>query len=552
MNSRYLILDCFVDEPACFGVPPFIAPYPRYIYGALIDAGVSADSIVYTTIEKLRKSELLIEENYSAVFLIGGAVVPGKYLGSRIGTVSEITTIIEKNFRLHFILGGEASRMVHNLPRGAHGVNGDIEKYAYTLAVGTPEDSLRDADDIARWGRAGAAMAPLHPSFPHIICEIETYRGCPRQQHCSFCSEGLFASLQFRRIKDIVGEVDALIDRGVSRFRLGRQADILQYGTAFKDFRKGFPAPDPGAVKELFKELEERKNRGLIDVLNIDNANPGTIHNFPNESAVMLHAISRAITPGDTLALGIESFDPAVIAANNLKVSPEEAVAVVRLINETCGDRLDGIPRLLPGINLIQGLRGESMETFKINYRWLTEMLEENLLLKRINIRKLLPFPGTELYGSRQTKAGKMLNRFEHYRDMIRRDIDVPMLKSIYPRGTVLKGVQILEENQGHVLGKQIASYSITARFPLSLPLLSFQDALVAGHRERSLFCLPVPVRVNEIPQKAIEAIPGIGKHAASNIILRRPFKDMNDFTGYLRKKDISIPEEILGSIEVS
>jgi len=551
MSSHYLILDCFVDEPACFGVPPFIAPYPRYIYGALIDAGIPADSIAYRTIEGLRKSEFLIEEDYSAVFLIGGAVVPGKYLGSRIGTVSEISTIIEKNLRLHFILGGEASRMIRDIPRGTVRVDDDIEKYAHTLAAGTPEDSLRDAGDIARWGRAGAAMVPLHPSFPHIICEIETYRGCPRQQHCSFCSEGLFASLQFRKIKDILGEVDALIDKGVSRFRLGRQADILQYGTPFKNFKKGFPAPDPGAVKELFKELEERKNNGLIDVLNIDNANPGTIHNFPDESAVMLHAISRAITPGDTLALGIESFDPAVVAANNLKVSPEEAMAVVRLINETCGDRLDGIPRLLPGINLIQGLRGESMDTFKMNHRWLAEMLEENLLLKRINIRKLLPFPGTELYGSRQTKAGKMLNRFEHYRDMIRRDIDVPMLKSIYPRGTILKDVQILEENQGHVLGKQIASYSITARFPLNLPLLSFQNALVAGHRERSLFCLPVPVKVNEIPQKAIEAIPGIGRHAASDIILRRPFKDMNDFTGYLQEKDILIPEEILCSIQV-
>jgi len=40
MNKNYLILDFFVDEPACFGVPPFISPYPRYIYGALIQAGV--------------------------------------------------------------------------------------------------------------------------------------------------------------------------------------------------------------------------------------------------------------------------------------------------------------------------------------------------------------------------------------------------------------------------------------------------------------------------------------------------------------------------------
>jgi hypothetical protein len=35
MKRRYLILGCFIDGPACFGVPPFISPYPRYILGAL-------------------------------------------------------------------------------------------------------------------------------------------------------------------------------------------------------------------------------------------------------------------------------------------------------------------------------------------------------------------------------------------------------------------------------------------------------------------------------------------------------------------------------------
>lgn len=389
-------------------------------------------------------------------------------------------------------------------------------------------------------------MVSLHPSFPDIICEIETYRGCPRQQHCSFCSEGLFSSLQFRKIKEILGEVDALIKLGVTRFRLGRQADILQYGTAFKDFRNGFPAPDPGAVKELFSELEARKNDRRIRVLNIDNANPGTIHNFPHESSEILHSISRAVTPGDTLALGIESFDPDVVAQNNLKVAGADALEVVRLINEICGDRLDGIPRLLPGINLIQGLRGESSETFKINHHWLTRILEEGLLLKRINIRKLLPFPGTPLFNEKHRKTGKLLNRFEHFRSLIRHDIDIPMLKAIYPGGTILREVQILEEHQGHVLGKQIASYSITARFPMELPIMSFQNALVVNHRERSLFCLPLPLPINELPQKAFEGIPGISQRGASDIILRRPFSDMSEFIDFLHEKNITIPVSIL------
>jgi len=545
MKSRYLILDCFVDEPACFGVPPFIAPYPRYVYGALIDAGIMAKAITYTTIEDLRAADMTIEESYRAVFLIGGAVVPGKYLGSRIGTLAEITRIMKKNRDMSFILGGEASRMMSELPPRAVAVTGDIEKYAYSLATGSPVDALRDADEIARWGPLGAGVVEAHPSFPHIICEVETYRGCPRQQHCSFCSEGLFGSLQFRKIKDIVKEVDALIARGVSRFRLGRQADILQYGTAFSNFRSGFPEPDTGAVIELFRELQERKRRGEISVLNIDNANPGTIYNFPDESKKMLAVIADAVTPGDTLALGIESFDPAVVAANGLKVRPKEALEVIRLVNETCGDRVEGIPKLLPGINLIQGLRHESMESFEMNHRWLVKMLEEGLLLKRINIRKLLPFPGTPLYNSTQKKAGKLLNRFEYYRDRIRHDVDIPMLKSIYPPGTVLRDVQILEQHQGHSLGKQIASYSITARFPCESDIFSFQNALVLGHRERSLFCLPLPLAVNDLPQKAFEAIPGIGKHGASDIVLRRPFENMAAFLAFLDEKGLVVPAEI-------
>ena len=35
-----------------------------------------------------------IDGNYACVFLIGGAVVPGKYLGAKIGTVPEIIKIL--------------------------------------------------------------------------------------------------------------------------------------------------------------------------------------------------------------------------------------------------------------------------------------------------------------------------------------------------------------------------------------------------------------------------------------------------------------------------
>jgi len=543
--KKFLILDCFVDEPACFGVPPFISPYPRYIFGALIDAGINPDNIKYYTIDHLRDNSYRIEDSFHMVFLIGGAIVPGKYLGSRIGTVPEIEKIITLNPESDFAIGG----LISSIIRRRHGnitlIGRDIEKYAHSFARGFDEDSYRSTGEIARWSRLGSELVQLHPSFPDIICEIETYRGCPREKHCSFCSEGLFKNIEFRKEGDILCEIDDLINNGVSRFRLGRQADILQYKSSLDHYYNGFPRPEVTPVSGLFGELRTRRESGKISVLNIDNANPGTIINFPEESSRILEAIVDAITPGDTLPLGIESFDPEVIRLNNLKVSGDEAVRVVKIINDIGGRRINGIPILLPGINLIHGLKGESATTFKENHHWLMQMKDMGLLLKRINIRKLLPFPGTGLFSDIPRMSAKTVNRFEYYRSKIRHDIDTYMLREIYPLGTILHESHILDEHNGYSLGKQISSYSITTKYPLLLQKDSFQESIVIGHRERSLLAHPAPYNVNSLPQKAFEMIPGISRKPASDIILARPFKNTDDFKTFLKKDGITINKKI-------
>jgi radical SAM superfamily enzyme with C-terminal helix-hairpin-helix motif len=42
------IVDGYVDEPAHFGVPPYVSTYPRYVAGALVDAGVPSEAITDT------------------------------------------------------------------------------------------------------------------------------------------------------------------------------------------------------------------------------------------------------------------------------------------------------------------------------------------------------------------------------------------------------------------------------------------------------------------------------------------------------------------------
>ncbi len=37
---KVAILDGYLDEPSCLGVPPYLSPHVRYTYGGYIDAGV--------------------------------------------------------------------------------------------------------------------------------------------------------------------------------------------------------------------------------------------------------------------------------------------------------------------------------------------------------------------------------------------------------------------------------------------------------------------------------------------------------------------------------
>jgi len=544
MKDKILILDCFVDEPACFGVPPFISPYPRYIAGALIEAGISHNNITYLTIDSPRLNNYILTEHYNSVFLIGGAVVPGRYLGAKIGTKKEINKIIENNPKEKFIIGGPVSTVIKE-KKNVKIIKRDIERYAYNYIKEIEEDNYRSIEEISRWSLIGSFIVRQHPSFPEIICEIESYRGCPRTKHCSFCSEGLFKKIEFRTIRNIIDEVDSLIQHGVQRFRIGRQADILQYLSPLNEFKNGFSKPNPSAIKEFFGELQLRVEQKKIIKLNIDNANPGTIYNFPDESAEILKFITDAISPGDTLALGIESFDPNVIQKNNLKVLPNEAIDVIKLINDIGGRRKDGIPILLPGINLIQGLRGETIDTFKINFEYLKKILDLNLLVKRINIRKLMPFPGTELFSEKNKTKPNIINKFEYFRDKIRSEIDLEMLKRIYPIGTTIKENIILDKNNGYSYGKEIASYSITVKIPVELEEKNFYDTIIVSHGSRSITGIPKSYNINNLPQKAIEKIPGIGKHMASEIILNRPFLNGDDFYSFIKQNNIVLNETI-------
>ncbi|NPV01853.1 MAG: radical SAM protein [Brevinematales bacterium] len=512
---RFAIIDGYVDEPTCLGVPFFVSTYIRYCAGALVSAGIT--DIRYRTIEQVRESQYAMQDIDYAV-IIAGNPVPGKYLGGMPIKEYEFDKIAAANKKTRFISGGPI--LLDPLPLHTDNISyaeGDIEKYLYLTFGGGNGGSTRAIADLNRFATAGAFIVEQHPRYPDIICEIETGRGCPRADHCSFCIEGTYP-VDFREPGDVVAEMKELERYGIRHFRLGKQADFYTYGCDMSSMKDGFPKPDPGIIQRLYLGIKD--SLSSLETLHLDNVNPGTIARYPMESERITRIIAENNTPGDVAALGMESADPKVIALNGLKASAEQVSFAVGMINGIGGIRADGIPKFLPGINLIQGLSGEGKGTFALNYEFLKSLLDHGMMLRRINIRQLRMSRSTEIYSKKSDKkAEKILDAvFRNYREKIRTEIDIPMLKKVYPAGTLLRNV-IVEQHRGPwSLARPLGTYPIVIDIPRELPLFSKHDIFVTDHRERSLIGLTFPF----IPEKASlnewKAIPGIGRNAGAVI----------------------------------
>lgn len=567
------IVDFYVDEPACLGVPPYFSPYCRYIAGALVDAGVSAAHIRYLTVDQWRENGRVLCDEPELVVLVAGVTVPGRYLGGRIGTVADILSFL--SFRRRFqkgsitLIGGPVRHappeMVDSLvDAGGLVVMGDLEAAvdcvvrhpgglrqgaAAIATAGNGTDRIRfrsDYSDVDRWAAAGAFITEQHPNFPYLMLEMETYRGCTRRQHCSFCTESFYGRPVFRRVDGVLQEIRELYQLGNRYFRLGRQPDLLTYGADLDDCRRGFPRPRPAVLSRLYGGI--RSAAPGLKVLHLDNINPGAMAAFEPEAAEIMRIISEHNTAGDTAAMGLETADPALAGINGLKCSPQEALRAIEIVNRHGGYRDNGIPKLLPGLNLIRGLPGESDKTFERNFRFLKSVLERSLLLRRINIRQLTIHPGTraehlmrhpdELKGrlgsKKHHRVSVLEKKFVYYRDRIRKEIDRPMLKAVFPPGTILREVILETETPGYILGRQLGSYPVTVKIPVADPVAVAAlknrrplTVMVTGYRERSVLGLSWPIPINRLGQPALSLIPGIGAKRATRIFLARPLNTM-------------------------
>ncbi|EMA33712.1 radical SAM protein [Haloarcula japonica] len=543
------IVDGYVDEPAHFGVPPYISTYPRYAAGALVDAGVPREQITYHTIDELREDNAVWRDVEAADLLVyvGGMTVPGKYVG---GTPAEPDEVRELAWTANgtSIMGGPVRFGVGEANEGASETArddldfdflamADVEAAVFDLVESGLEgfnDRYRDIEEETRWARAGAFVVEQHPNHPeYLICEMETSRGCPYR--CSFCTEPMYGNPDFRPPESVVDEVDALSDRGVKHFRLGRQADILAYGGDGE-------APNPDALRRLYGGIREVAPD--LETLHLDNMNPITVVKWPEKAREGIRIIAEHNTPGDTAAFGLESADPNVMSDNNLNVTADQCFEAVKIVNEVAGWRPGGekgtapnfgddaarrLPKLLPGINLVHGLKGETRETFEHNKRFLQRVYDEGLMLRRVNIRQVMAFEGTDMAdtGAEIAKDHKQL--FKQYKQEVRETIDNPMLKRVAPPGTVLPDVHLEYHQDGKTFGRQLGTYPLLVGIPGERELGSVVDIAVTDHGYRSVTGVPYPLDLNSASMDELTAIPGIGRSTAGDVVVNRPYESSGD-----------------------
>ncbi|WAC04839.1 MAG: radical SAM protein [Methanoregula sp.] len=532
MSAEAFILDGYVDEPACLGVPPYISPYIRTVAGVLITHHYS---VRYLTIDQLRNDPARINQLNATecLVMIAGVTVPGKYLGGAPATLTEIRQIGSAIRAGKKLIGGPIG-FGYSPEGGQKAVKQAIGGFDSMLAgsvaealdeylSGNEPHGVLDYSRSDPWSIAGSGIVTQHPNYPHVMCELETARGCSHGAYggCSFCTEPFYGSPKYRGIPGIEGEVKALYASGARHFRVGRQPDILAYGAGSGEY----PAPEPEKIEALFHSI--RTAAPGLKTLHIDNTNPATIARHEEAAREALNAIVRHHTAGDVAAFGMETADPAVIAANNLKAQPDEVFRAIEIVNEAGGMRKDGIPELLPGLNFVCGLAGETEKTYELNEQFLARVLDAGLLVRRVNIRQLMPFEGTRAYEN--NTLGKYGRRFIAFKEKARQRFDIPMVRKVFPAGTVIRDV-IVEVSGDLSFARPMGSYPILVGLPLRLAPLTILDAVVVGHGMRSITALPVPVAVNTLPPSALKWVPGLGKKQVVSVLAHRPFRTMEEF----------------------
>src|SRR3989449_8316205 len=288
----------------------------------------------------------------------------------------------------------------------------------------------------------------------------------------------MYGKPKFREVAGILAEVRRLADLGVVNFRLGGQADFFSYqaiglGTS----------PTPRINVPVIRALLEGIRAAAPDlkVLHTDNGDPAMMLAHPDAAMAAMRDLARLASPGNSLSFGLESADPRVTEANNLNIGADGCLEAVRMVNAVGRGRGgSGMPILLPGLNFVAGLDGETRKTFDLNLAFLKRLLADDLWIRRINIRQVRPV-------RREFEPTGLYREFRRFKEAVRTQFDHEMLQRVVPEGTVLRDVY-LELHDGHVTyGRQVGTYGLLVGFPYDAAVDRFVNAKGVSHGQRSL-----------------------------------------------------------------
>ena len=554
----WLVLDGYEDEPAAFGVPNYLGFHIRYICGVLESRGVP---YTYMTIDQWRlhhkerlstpdaranlRSEL---SDLDGAVILAGAIVPGKYVrGTPISRkeLDEVLSILPSSSPV--LCGGWAIRhwrydgwtsLRSNLFCAVQDTDATLDNF---ISTGNWEHKKRTPEQWSRWAISGASSKAVtdHPDLTTqdgragpLTYEIELYQGCVRfKRGCRFCIEPKKGLPLWRTEKDVLSEITAALDSRVVNVRIGGATDIYTYkAEGVEDLEYPIPNPEP-----IAKVLHGAREDERLKILHVDNANPSIVAENLEPSTEITKPLVETLSDGAVLSFGLESADPEVHEQHWLKCDPEQLINAIRHINEFGREKGDrGLPKLLPGLNFIAGLNGETEESYQMNLQLLRVLRSEGLWLRRINIRQV------EGQGFQEVPE----KSFREFKQEVRDEIDAPLLEEMLPTGTILRDVwweaqddrirrpeQVLDSKYsdeeirgkpGITFGRQIGAYPILVGVPYRIPLETSSDIMVTGHGKRSITGVELGIDVNSATQHQLQAIPGISSKGAWRLLSTR------------------------------
>ncbi len=551
-NTAWLVIDGYEDEPAAFGVPPYVGFHIRYICGVLEHHRIDYTYLTIDQIRAARRQGTLGKcfNNVDGVVILAGAIVPGKYVRGTPISRKELDTLIgDIQTETVIICGGWAIRGWRqrgwapsrpNLFLAHHDLDATLDTFLQTKSF---QHVRRTTKQWHQWARAGASSKAIttHPDLPDpLTVEIELYQGCVRfQRGCRFCIEPKKGAPINRSVGSVIDEVNAALDAGAQHVRLGGATCIYTW-QAEGVGELEHPRPNPEPITELLYTLREDER---LDILHVDNANPSIIAEHIEEAEVITRLLVDTLSDGAVLSFGLESADQQVHDANWLNCTTDQFRTAVRHINKHGSGRGPrGLPRLLPGVNLIAGLHKEGETTWNQNHALLTSILNDGLMLRRVNLRQV------EGYGFPEIDK----ERFQASKRRIRETVDAPMLERIAPLGNILRKVRweahggrirtpsdIEEDGRrdlkihgqgGITFGRQVGAYPLLIGVPYLIPLETVSDVMVTDHGQRSITAIEIGLEPISVTEQQLRSVPGIGEKTAWAVVADRAHRRLEGY----------------------